>query len=109
MLSCKVFDVWGIDFMGHFPVSFGFVYILLAVDYVSKWVEAKPTRTNDAKVVVDFVSSNLFCRFGVPRAIVSVQGTHFCNRSMYALLKKYGVVHKISTPYHPQTNGQTEI
>ena len=109
MLFCEVFDVWGIDFMGPFPVSFGFVYILLAVDYVSKWVEAKPTRTNDAKVVVDFVRSNLFCRFGVPRAIVSDQGTHFCNRSMYALLKKYGVVHRISTPYHPQTNGQAEI
>ena len=53
----------GIDFMGPFPVSFGFVYILLVVDYVSKWVEAKPTRTNDAKVVVDFVRSNMFCRF----------------------------------------------
>ena len=101
MLFCEVFDVWGIDFMGPFPVSFGFSYILLAVDYVSKWVEAKATRTNDARVVVDFVRSNLFCRFGVPRAIVSDQGTHFCNRSMQALLKKYGVVHIISTPYHP--------
>ena len=99
----------GIDFMGPFPVSFGFVYILLAIDYVSKWVEAKPTRTNDDMIVVDFVRSNLFCRFGVSRVIVSNQGTHFCNRSMYALLKEYGVVHRISTPYHPQTNGQTEI
>ena len=71
MLFYEVFDVWGIDFMGPFHVSFGFVYILLTVDYVSKWVEAKPTRTNDAKVVVDFVRSNLFCRFGVPRAIIS--------------------------------------
>ncbi|XP_028223537.1 uncharacterized protein LOC114405046 [Glycine soja] len=109
MLFCEVFDVWGIDFMGPFPVSFGYVYILLAVDYVSKWVEAKPTRTNDAKVVADFVRSNLFCRFGVPKAIVSDQGTHFCNRTMHALLKKYGVVHRVSTPYHPQTNGQAEI
>jgi len=109
MLFCEVFDVWGIDFMGLFPVSFGLCNILLAVDYVSKWVEAKPTRTNNAKVVVDFVRSNLFCRFGVPRAIVSDQDTHFCNRSMYALLRKYGVMHRISTSYHPQTNGQTEI
>ena len=95
--------------MGPFPVSFGFVYIHLVVDYVSKWVEAKATRTSDAKVVVDFVRSNMFCRFGVLRAIVSDQGTHFCNRSMYALLQKYGVVHKIFTPYHPQTNRQAEI
>ena len=58
MLFCEVFDVWGIDFMGPFPVSFGFVYILLAVDYVSKWVEAKATRTNDARVVMDFVRSH---------------------------------------------------
>ena len=90
MLFCEVFDVWGIDFLGPFPVSFGFAYILLAVDYHSKWVEAKLTKTNDAKVVVDFVRYNFFCRFGIPRAIVSDQGTHFCNRSMYALLKKLG-------------------
>ena len=95
--------------MGPFPVSFGFTYILLAVDYVSKWVEAKATRTNDARVVVDFVRSHIFYRFGVPRAIVSDQGTHFCNRFMGVLLQKYGVVHKISTPYHPQTNGQAKI
>ncbi|XP_052734121.1 uncharacterized protein LOC128196664 [Vigna angularis] len=109
MLLCEVFDVWGIDFMGPFPISFGFSYILLAVDYVSKWVKAKATRTNDARVVVDFVRSHLFCRFGVPRAIVSDQGTHFYNRSMQALLKKYEVVHRVSTPFHPQTNGQAEI
>ena len=71
------------------------------------WVEAKATRTNNAKVIMDFVRSNLFCRFGVPRAIVSDQGTHFCNKSMYSFL--YGVVHRISTPYHSQTNGQAEI
>jgi len=66
MLFCEVFDVWGIDFMGPLSVSFGFTYILLAVDYVSKWVEAKATRTNDARVVMDFVRSHIFCRFGVP-------------------------------------------
>jgi len=58
---------------------------------------------------VDFVRSHIFCRFGVPRAIVSDQGTHFCNRSMGVLLQKYAVVHKLSTPYHPQTNEQAEI
>ncbi|RDX65510.1 putative mitochondrial protein, partial [Mucuna pruriens] len=49
ILFCEVFDVWGIDFMGPFPISNGYSYILLAVDYVSRWVEAIPTRTNDAK------------------------------------------------------------
>ena len=66
VLYCEIFDVWGIDFMGPFPNSFGFTYILLAVDYVSKWVEAKPTRTDDTKVVAYFVKSNIFCRFGIP-------------------------------------------
>ncbi|XP_042394223.1 uncharacterized protein LOC121985044 [Zingiber officinale] len=109
ILFCEIFDVWGIDFMGPFPASFGFVYILLAVDYVSKWVEAIPTRTDDSSVVVSFVRSHIFCRFGIPRAIISDQGSHFCNRHMKALLHKYGVTHKVSTSYHPQTNGQAEV
>ncbi|KAM2301651.1 hypothetical protein ACFX1S_032546 [Malus domestica] len=105
----EIFDVWGIDFMGPFPSSFGFTYILLAVDYVSKWVEAKPTRTNDSKVEADFVKTNIFSRFGMPRVLISDGGSHFCNRTIEALLKKYHVTHKVSTPYHPQTNGQAEV
>ncbi|RDY13155.1 Retrovirus-related Pol polyprotein from transposon 17.6, partial [Mucuna pruriens] len=93
ILFCEVFDVWGIDFMGPFPVSNGYSYILLAVDYVSRWVEAVPTRTNDAKVVVDFLKSNIFCRFGVPKALISDQGSPFCNRAMASLLQKYGVAY----------------
>ena len=87
MLYCEVCDIWGIDFMGPFPPSFGFSYILLAVDYVSKWVEAIATRTNDSRVVMSFVRSNIFCRFGIPRVIISDQGTHFCNRILENILK----------------------
>ncbi|CAN6576693.1 unnamed protein product [Malus baccata var. baccata] len=108
ILNVEIFDVWGIDFMGHFPSSNGFMYILLAVDYVSKWVEAKATRTNDSKVVADFIRTNIFARFGMPRVIISDGGSHFCNRTIEALLRKYNVNHKVSTPYHPQTNGQAE-
>ncbi|XP_071916150.1 uncharacterized protein [Coffea arabica] len=108
MIFVEIFDVWGIDFMGPFPSSFGFLYILLAVDYVSKWVEAKATRTNDSKVVAEFVKSNIFVRFGMPRAIVSDRGTHFCNKTIAAIFRRYGVLHKVSTSYHPQTNGQAE-
>lgn len=61
-----------------FLVSFGYVYILLVVDYVSKWVEAKATRTDDSKVVTDFIKSNIFSRFEIPRALISDQGTYFC-------------------------------
>ncbi|CAM8943734.1 unnamed protein product [Rhodiola kirilowii] len=87
ILVNDVFDIWGIDFMGPFPVSCGYAYILVAVDYVSKWVEAKATRCDDAKTVVDSLRTNIFCRYGVPKAIISDQGTHFCNRMMAATLK----------------------
>ncbi|GJT58189.1 reverse transcriptase domain-containing protein [Tanacetum coccineum] len=75
---CEIFDVWGIDFMGPFPSSRGNKYILVAVNYLSKWVEAKALPTNDARVVCKFLKS-LFARFGAPRAIISDRGTHFCN------------------------------
>ena len=95
--------------MGPFPVSFGYVYILLAVDYVLKWVEAKATRIDDSKVVTNFIKSNIFSRFGIPRALISNRGTHFCKWTMETLLRKYNVTHKVSTAYHLQTNGQAEV
>lgn len=109
ILVCEIFDVWGIDFMGPFPSSCGYAYILLAVDYVSRWVEARATRTDDSKTVVGFIKANIFSRFGIPRAIISDQGSHFCNKAIKALLRKYGVYHRVATAYHPQTNGQAEI
>ncbi|RDX61445.1 gag-pol, partial [Mucuna pruriens] len=109
ILFCEVFDVWGIDFMGPFPISNGYSYILLVVDYMSRWVEVVATKTNVAKVVVNFLKSNIFYRFGVPKALISDQGSHFYNRAMSSLLEKYGVVHRIATAYHPQTNGQAEV
>ncbi|GKV16140.1 hypothetical protein SLEP1_g26822 [Rubroshorea leprosula] len=92
-----------------FPSSFDKAYILVAVDYVSKWVEAAACPTNDARVVVKFLKSNIFTRFGTPRAIISDGGKHFCNRQFENLLANYGVTHKIATPYHPQTSGQVEV
>ncbi|GJW53957.1 reverse transcriptase domain-containing protein [Tanacetum coccineum] len=83
-------------------------YILVAVDYLSKWVEAKALPTNDARVVVKFLKS-LFSRFGAPRAIISDRGTHFCNDKFDKVMSKYGVTHRLSTPYHPQTSGQVEV
>ncbi|GJZ88683.1 reverse transcriptase domain-containing protein [Tanacetum coccineum] len=80
----------------------------VAVDYVSKWVEAQALPTNDARVVIKFLR-RLFARFGVPKALISDRGTHFCNSQLEKALQKYGVTHKLSTAYHPQTNGQTEV
>ena len=80
ILFCEIFDVWGMDFMGPFPSSFGFQYMLLAVDYVSKWVEAAVTRIGDSKVVAEFLKSNIFARYGFPRAILNDKGHTFVIR-----------------------------
>ena len=109
ILEVELFDLWGIDFMGPFPASYNNLYILLAVDYVSKWVEAIPTRTNDAKVVAQFLRGNIFSRFGTPRALITDNGTHFCNKVIDKVLQKYGVRHRTSLAYHPQSNGQAEV
>nr|GEZ25865.1 reverse transcriptase domain-containing protein [Tanacetum cinerariifolium] len=104
----EIFDVWGIDFMGPFPSSKGNKYILVAVDYLSKWVEAKALPTNDARVVVKILKS-LFSRFGTPKAILSDRGTHFCNDQFSRVMSKYWVTHRLSTAYHPQTSEQVEV
>jgi len=101
IIFCEIFYVWGIDLIGPFPISRDFSYILLVFYYVSRWVEAKATRTKDSKVLMDHVRFNIFGRFGMPRAIISDQGSHFCNRSLECLLQKYGVVHRIATAFHP--------
>ena len=95
--------------MSPFPPSFSNLYILLAVDYVSKWVKAIPTRTNDASVVAKFLRSHIFTRFGTPRALITDGGTHLCNKLVDKVLQKYGVWHRTSLAYHPQENGQVEV
>ena len=90
ILEVELFDLWGMDFMGPFPSSFSNLYILLAVDYVSKWVEAIPTRTNDAGVVVKFLRSHIFTRFDTPRASITDDGIHFYNKLIDKVLQKYG-------------------
>ncbi|GJR46491.1 reverse transcriptase domain-containing protein [Tanacetum coccineum] len=83
---CDVFDIWGLDFMGPFPNSKRNKYILVAVDYVSKWVEAQALPTNDARIVIKFLR-RLFARFGVAKALISDRGTHFCNSQLEKALQ----------------------
>nr|GFB33521.1 reverse transcriptase domain-containing protein [Tanacetum cinerariifolium] len=84
-------------------------YILVAVDYLSKWVEAKALPINDARVVFKFLK-NLFARFGTPRAIISDRGTQkFCNDQFAKVMQKFGVTHHLATPYYPQTSGEVEV
>ncbi|GKG04579.1 reverse transcriptase domain-containing protein, partial [Tanacetum coccineum] len=67
---CEVFDIWDIDFMGPFSKSYKFEYILVAVNYVSKWAKAQALPTNDARVVISFLKK-LFFRFGMPKSLIS--------------------------------------
>ena len=92
--------------MGPFPSSYGNKYILLTVDYMSKWVEAIPTITCDAKVVLHFIRSNIFSRFGTPREVISDECSHYINKMFASLLAKYGVKHWVSLANHPKAMGK---
>ena len=90
-------------------MSGNYQYILVTVDYVSKWVEAMACHSNDAKIVVKFLHKNIFTIFGTPRAMISDEGTHFVNNMMKSVLEKYNISHRVATAYHPQTNGLAEL
>jgi hypothetical protein len=103
------FEKWGIDFMTCNPHSVGgHGYIIVAVDYFTKWVEAMPTYNNTGKTATLFIFNHIITRFGVPQAIVTDHGTHFRNYMMSELTAKLGLRHENSTPYYPQANGQVE-
>jgi transposase InsO family protein len=107
-LEIDIFDVWGIYFMGSFPNIEGYEYILVDVDYVSKWVEALPCRVADAMHSKKMFREVIFPRYRVPRIVISDGGSHFIDRTFRKALSKVGVDHRIATPYHPQTSGQAE-
>ena len=95
--------------MGPFPSSFSNIYILLAVDYVSKWVEATTCPRNDSTTVVGFIQRNILSRFGAPRTIFSDEGSQFANKVFAKLMSRYGIKHIMRLAYHPQSNGQAKI
>ena len=109
ILVVQIFYVWGIDFTGPFPPSFGDIYILLAMDYVSKWVEAISCPKNDTITMVGFIQRNLLSRFGAPRTIISDEGSHFENKVFAKLTSGYGIKHMMDLAYHHQSNEQAEI
>nr|GEZ11427.1 reverse transcriptase domain-containing protein [Tanacetum cinerariifolium] len=93
---------------GHYGANYTAKKVFDSVDYLSNWVEAKALPTNDARVVIKFLKS-LFSWFRTPKAIISNRGTHFCNDQFARVMSKYGVTHRLSTAYHPQTSGQVEV
>ena len=85
------------------------LYILLVVDYVSKWVEAIDNPRNDANTVMRFIQRNILSRYGAPRKIISDEGSHVENKLFAKLLSRYGVIYAMRLASHPQSNRQTEI
>ena len=109
ILEIEISNLWGTDFMGPFPPWDGKDYILVAVDYASKWFEAILTRTNSDSEVLRFVTRYIFSRYKCRRTIISDGRSHFDNAHICALLKNYRVHHCVTTPYHPSVNGQVEV
>jgi hypothetical protein len=93
--------------MGPFPKLKNYEYILVAVDFVSKWVEAMPCKAADARNSKKIFEEIIFSRFGVPRMVISDGETHFTDKGFHRYLMKHGIHHNVVTPYHPQTSGQT--
>ena len=93
--------------MRPFPSSFGNLYILLVVDYVSKWMEEIACPRNDASTVAGFIQRNILSRFGAPRTIISDEGSHFANNFFSKLMSRYRIIS--NEAYHTQSNGQAEI
>ena len=109
VIAVGPFARWGIDFTTCTPASArGHKYIIVAVDYFTKWAEAMPTVKNDGETAAIFIFNNIITRFGVPRQIVTDHGAHFENAMMKELAAKLGFRHDQSSPYYPQSNGQVE-
>jgi transposase InsO family protein len=105
-LQINLFDIWGIDFTGPFTNSNGYEYILVMVDYVSKWVEAIPCRRASMEESISMIKNVIFPRYGVSRVLISDGGTHFTGNSLRKCLSKLWIEHRVATAYHPQTNGR---
>ena len=111
IMATRAFAKWGIDFVGPIkpPARHTHAeYIIVATDYLTKWVEAKATVKNDARTTAKFLYENVFTRYGLPIEIVSDQGVHFINEVIEFLLAEFMILHRRSAPYHPQANGQAE-
>ena len=106
-LSISPLEKWGIDYIGPIaPMSTKRnQYIIIAVEYLTKWTEAKAIKAADAKQTAIFLHKNIISRFGCPKILVSDRGSHFLNEAIEELTKLFQINHRKTTPYHPQTNG----
>src|SRR6266542_3269047 len=104
-----IFERWGVDIVGSLPITReGNRYIVVAMDYFSRWPEARPLKTANVNTVATFLYEEIICRFGAPRTLQSDRETHFVNEPIQRLTKRFKIKHSLSSPYHPQSNGLVE-
>ena len=109
MLAFNVFEKWGIDAIGPLPVTQrGKCYILIAMDYLSRWAEAKAVKQITSKEVAKFIYEDVCCRHGVPLELLSDRGPGFRGELVEYLCAKLKIDHRYTTPYYPQCNGLNE-
>jgi len=100
---------WGIDILGPFPISVRqFKFIVVVVEYFTKWIEVEALTTITAEKITKFVWRSIICRFGVPKELISDNGTQFISRKMKLMCEELGIRHIFSSVEHPQTNGQAK-
>eukprot|EP00253_Pinus_taeda_P017746 PITA_17746 len=108
-VTLEPFEKWALDFVGPInPPSNQRVYILVCTNYMTKWVEAKALIKANEKAVLTFLFEEIFVRFGLPRELATDGGPPFNSHGFKDTLQKYHINHKMTTPYHPQANGQVE-
>uniref|UniRef100_A0A2N9G4R5 RNA-directed DNA polymerase n=1 Tax=Fagus sylvatica TaxID=28930 RepID=A0A2N9G4R5_FAGSY len=109
MVTPWPFHTWGLDLIGPInPASGGYIWILVATEYFTKWVEAIPLRKATGAAVANFIREHIITRFGIPYKLITDNGTPFINKDVREVLEHYRVKHRRSTPYYPQGNGQAE-
>ncbi|XP_050222338.1 uncharacterized protein LOC126672432 [Mercurialis annua] len=103
------FSAWGIDIIGkiHPTASNGHEFIVVSIDYFTRWVEAESYKILGAKQMAEFIETRLICRYGIPHHIVSDNGVQF-QAEVKQLLRENGIEHHKSSPYRPQANGAVE-
>ena len=109
IVSVGPFMKWGIDYVTCNPASArGHKYIIVAIDYFTKWAEAMPTFKADGETTTFFIFNKIIARFGIPKVIVTDHGSHFQNNMMMELTTMLEFRQEHSSPYYPQSNGQVE-
>ena len=104
------FTQWELDIMSPFPTGVRQLkFLVVGIDYFTKWVEAEALATITEKNIRTFVWRNIICRFRIPRVLISDNGKQFNNNAYRDFCSELGVKNHYSSPAHPQANGQVEV